>query len=235
MRALRIAVFIMMKHNYSLLLLVLFAFAYNVNAQKRTVKDSLKPVQISAVVFANDTLPQSIPYANVIVKNRNRGTMSNAQGFFSFATLPGDTLRITCLGFKPETLVIPDTLSQKEYLARVIMFRDTTMLEEVTLYPWPTPDRFKEEFLATRVPTTQNDIAMKNLAIQELKARAAAMGYSAEEMQDFMIQSRQQGIYDFGRYGGFSNGGTAILGSLTNPFAWQEFFKAVKRGDFKSK
>lgn len=224
-----------MKYNINILLLVLFGFTISVNAQKRAVKDSLKPVQISAVVFADDSIPQSIPYANVIVKNRNRGTMSNAQGFFSFATLPGDTLRISCLGFKTETLVIPDTLRLKEYLARVVMLRDTTMLDEVTLYPWPTPDRFKEEFLSTRVPTTQNDIAMRNLAIQELKARAAEMGYSASEMQDFVIRSNQRDIYDFGRYGGFGNGGTAILGSLTNPFAWQEFFRAVKRGDFKSK
>lgn len=224
-----------MTQKYLALFLFTFFGAITLSAQTKTSKDSVKPVQISAMVYANDTLPQSIPYANVIVKHRNRGTMSNAQGFFSFATLPGDTLRITCLGFKPETLVVPDTLSQKEYLARVVMFRDTTVLEEVTLYPWPTPERFKEEFLATRVPTTQNDVAMKNLAIQELKARAAAMGYSAEEMQDFMIKSNQRDIYDYGRYGGYNNGGSAIIGSLSNPFAWQEFFQAVKRGDFKSK
>jgi hypothetical protein len=219
------------KHLFFLLILI---GTLGANGQPKSKRDSLKPVQISAVVFANDTIPQSIPYANVIVKNRNRGTMSNAQGFFSFATLPGDTLVISCLGFKKETLIIPDTLKQKEYLARVLMFRDTTLLAEVTLYPWPTPERFRDEFLATRVPTTENDIAMRNLAIQELKARAAAMGYSAEEMQDFMIQSQQRDIYNFGRYQGFSNGGTAILGSLTNPFAWQEFFRAIKRGDFKS-
>lgn len=198
-------------------------------------KDSIKPVQISGIVITNDSVPQFIPYAHVVVRRKNRGTISNAQGFFSMAALPGDTLRISTIGFKAEKLIIPDTLMQKEYLARVRMERDTTLLEEVTLYPWPTPDRFKEAFLATKVTTTEEDIAMRNLAIQELKARAAAMGYSAEEMQDFMIKSQQQSIYDFGRYGGYSNGGTAILGSLTNPFAWAEFFQAVKRGDFKSK
>ncbi len=200
-----------------------------------STRDSIKPIQISGIIITNDSVPQFIPYAHVIVKRKNRGTISNAQGFFSMAALPGDSLRVTTIGFKPEFLVIPDTLKQKEYLARVRLNRDTTLLEEVTLYPWPTPGQFKNSFLATRVPTTEEDIAMRNLAIQELKARAAAMGYSAEEMQDFMIRSQQQEIYNFGRYQGFSNGGTAILGSLTNPFAWAEFFQAIKRGDFKSK
>jgi len=26
-----------------------------------------------------------------------------------------------------------------------------------------------------------------------------------------------------------------VVGALTNPFAWAEFFNAIKRGDFKKK
>ncbi len=193
------------------------------------------PVQISGIVITADSIPQYIPYAHAVVKNRNRATTTNAEGFFSFAALPGDTIRFTTIGFKMEKLYIPDSLEQKEYLARIVMQRDTTMLEEVTLYPWPTPDRFKDELLATRVPTTDEDIAMKNLAIQELKTRASEMGYSAAEIQDFVIQAENADIYNFGRYQGFSGGGTALLGSLSDPFAWARFFEALKRGDFSSK
>lgn len=219
-------------------LLVLFFTSFTVIAQKdstRNAKDSLKPIQISGIIVTNDSIAQFVPYAHVVVKRKNRGTISNAQGFFSMAALPGDSLRVSTIGFKTEYLVIPDTLTMKEYLARVRLVRDTSLLEEVTLYPWPTPDQFKNSFLATRVPTTEEDIAMRNLAVQELKARAAQMGYSAQEMQDYVIKTQQQEIYNFGRYGGFDNGGTAILGSLTNPFAWAEFFEALKRGDFNSK
>ncbi len=189
-----------------------------------------QPLQISGVVITNDSIPQYVPFAHVVVKHRQRGTMTNAEGFFSFATLPGDTIHFTSIGFKKEMLVVPDTLSEKEYLARIVMKRDTTMLEEVTLYPWPTPERFKEAFLATNVATTDEDIAMRNLAIQELKERAEAMGYSPEEIQDFAIMSRQSDIYNYGRYQGFDNGGTAILGALSNPLAWAEFFESLKRG-----
>ena len=193
------------------------------------------PIQISGIVITADTIPQFIPYAHAVVKNKNTGTMTNKDGFFSFVAMPSDTIIFTVIGFRKEMLVIPDSLREKEYLARVEMKRDTTLLKEVTLYPWPTPDRFKDDFLATRVPTTDNDIAMRNLAIQELKLRAAEMGYSPEELQDFVIRQNESNIYNYGRYQGFANGGTAILGSLTNPFAWAEFFNAIKRGDFSSK
>ena len=37
----------------------------------------------------------------------------------------------------------------------------------------------------------------------------------------------------FSYYG--QDGGAAIMGAITNPFAWAQFFDALKRGDFKSK
>lgn len=216
-----------MRYLYTFLTAFIAVFA----AQAQNTDD---PVQISGIVLTNDSTPQYIPYAHVVVKNRSRGTMTNAEGFFSFAAMPGDTLRFSSIGFRPEKLYIPDTLEQQEYLARIVMRRDTTMLQEITLYPWPTPDRFKEELLATRVPTTEEDIAMRNLAIQELKIRASEMGYGPEEIQDFVIKAQNADIYNYGRYQGFSSGGTALLGSLTDPFAWARFFNALKDGEFSS-
>ena len=153
--------------------------------------------------------------------------MCSGEGFFSFAALAEDTLQFSCMGFRKETLVVPDTLKQDKYLARVVMQRDTTMLDEVTLYPWPRPDQFKDALLSTRVPTTKNDIARRNLAMLELKQRASEMGYTPAEIQDYAIQMKEQSIYDYGRYQGFSNGGTAILGRLSDPFAWASFFNSL--------
>ena len=187
------------------------------------------PVQISGVVITADSLPRYIPYANVVLKKRKKGTMTNAEGFFSLPAMPGDTIEVSVVGFRKEYLAIPDTLENNGYLARVVMQRDTLMLEPVTLYPWPTPENFKEAFLATNVPTTQEDIAMRNLAIQELKARAKEMGFSADEVQDFAISMQNQAIYDYGLDQIWSDGGTAILGRLSDPFAWARFFKSLKK------
>ncbi len=209
-----------------LLLLLLVGMGVSLRAQKTP-----QPLEISGVVLTADSVPQYIPYAHVLVKARKRGTMTSADGFFSFAAMPGDTLTVSCIGFKTEHLVVPDSLSDQGYLARVVMRRDTTLLEEVTLYPWPRPDEFQERFLATNVPTTQNDIAMRNLAIQELKARAEEMGYSAAEIQDYAIMAQNQSIYNYGQDQIWSDGGTAILGRLSDPFAWARFFKSLKKDD----
>lgn len=188
-----------------------------------------KPVQMSGLVLSQDSIPRPIPFAHVYVGQGTRGTMTDADGFFSFAALSGDSIRFSCIGFTQEILVVPDTLSKTAYLARVMMKRDTTLLEEVTLYPWPTPDRFKEAFLATNIPTTQNDIAMRNLAIQALQDRAAAMNLDPEEAKDLAIMMQNQSIYNYGRYQGYDNGATAILGALSNPFAWQRLFQSFKK------
>ena len=188
-----------------------------------------KPVQISGLVLSGDSNPRPIPFAHVYIANGNSGTMTDKDGFFSLAAKVGDSLRFSCIGFRLEELFVPDTLSQKGYLARIMMERDTTLLEEVTLYPWPRPEHFKEAFMATNIPTTKNDIAMRNLAIQALQDRAAAMNLDPEEAKDLAIMMQNQSIYDYGRYQPFANGGTAILGALTNPFAWQELFQSFKK------
>ncbi len=193
------------------------------------------PVQISGVVLSNDSVPQTMPYVHAQIKKRGVVLSSNAQGFFSLAAVPGDTILFTNVGFKPEILVLADTLSQMQYLAKVIMKRDTTVLNVVTLYPWPTPERFKDAFLSAQINTTENDIALKNLAIQELKYRAALMGYGAEEIQDFVIAANSASIANYGYYQGYADGGSAILGSLTNPFSWMQFFDALKRGDYRKR
>ncbi len=216
-----------MRYLFSFIALVLFHHC--------GLSQSKDPVQISGIVITADSIPQFIPFAHAVIKGRRQGTTSNEEGFFSFAALPGDTIRFTSLGFKAENLILPDTIRHREYLARIVMQRDTTMLEEVTLYPWPTPDRLKDEILNMRVPTTEEDIAMRNLVVQELRARAYEMGYSPEEMQDYMIQMQNQNIYNYGRYSGYTSGGTALLGSLTDPFAWARFFQALKNDEFKSK
>lgn len=186
-----------------------------------------KPVQISGMVITADSMAQNVPNAHVMVKTRKIGTITGGDGFFSLAVMPGDTITVSVIGFRKEELVISDTLKNKGYLARVVLKRDTTMLQEVTLYPWPTPENFKQEFLATNIPTTKEDIAMRNLALQELKARAAEMGYGADEIQRYAILMQEQNIYYNEQNQIYSDGGTAILGRLTDPFAWARFIKSL--------
>jgi hypothetical protein len=101
-------------------------------------------------------------------------------------------------------------------------------LDEVTLYPWPRPEDLNRELLRMKIETTERDVALQNLAIQALKEKATQMGMSSNEMQRYIIQAQEQQLYNAGRFYG-SNGASAILGRLSNPFAWAQFFESLKK------
>jgi hypothetical protein len=154
--------------------------------------------------------------------------VSDRDGFFSLVVMPGDTVLFQHIGFKLTRFWVPDTLEGDNFLARIILEWDTEVLDPVIVYPWPSKENFKEEFLAMEIQTTELDIAQRNLALDELRARAQAMGYDAAEMQDYLITMQNQQLYNQGRYYGGS-GASAILGALSNPFAWTELFQSLKR------
>jgi hypothetical protein len=98
----------------------------------------------------------------------------------------------------------------------------------VTLYPWPRPEDLNRELLRMKIETTERDVALQNLAIQALKEKASQMGMSSNEMQRYIIQAQEQQLYNTGRFYG-NSGATAILGRLSNPFAWAQFFESLKK------
>lgn len=185
-------------------------------------------VQVSGVVLTQDSTLQTVPNARLWVAKRGTTTTSGDDGFFSITAVPGDTLKFRRFGFEDEHLWVPDTLHGKSYLATVFLRWNRIELDEVVLYPWPRPEDLNRELLRMEIETTQRDVALRNLAIQALKEKAAAMGMSSNEMQRYIIQAQEQQLYNSGRYYG-SNGATAILGRLSDPFAWAQFFESLKK------
>ncbi|MFZ9156122.1 MAG: carboxypeptidase-like regulatory domain-containing protein [Schleiferiaceae bacterium] len=185
-------------------------------------------VQVSGIILTRDTSFQTIPNARLWIQGRSTTTTSGDDGFFSITAVPGDTLRFRRFGFEDERLWVPDTLDGKSYLASVFMRWNTVELDEVTLYPWPRPEDLNRELLRMRIETTERDVALQNLAIQALKEKAALMGMSSNEMQRYIIQAQEQQLYNSGRYYG-ANGASAILGRLSYPFAWAQFFQSLKK------
>ncbi len=206
-------------------LVLLFGFLL---AALTTQAQSREPIQLHGVVVSNDSLVQLLPNVQILVKSRGQMNVSDRDGFFSLVVMPGDTVLFQHIGFKLTRFWVPDTLEGDNFLARIILEWDTEVLDPVIVYPWPSKENFKEEFLAMEIQTTELDIAQRNLALDELRARAQAMGYDAAEMQDYLITMQNQQLYNQGRYYGGS-GASAILGALSNPFAWTELFQSLKR------
>jgi len=210
----------------ALLVFCLSLFTSNLYGQEE------KPIQLHGIVVSNDSLKQLLPNVQILVKGRGQMSISDIDGFFSIVAMPADTVLFQHIGFKLQKFWVADTLEGEEFLARITLEWDTEVLDPVIVYPWPSKETFKEEFLAMEVRTTEMDIAQRNLALEELRQRAAAMGYDAAEMQDYLITMQNQQLYNQGRiYGNGMNatGASAILGALSNPFAWQQLFQSLKR------
>src|SRR5215510_12685577 len=89
-----------------------FIIPTTAKAQFESVKDSV--VQLYGIVMTADSL-QGIPGVTIAVKDRHQGTYSNYQGLFSIAVLKGDKIEFTSIGYKPKTVLIPDTLKGNQY------------------------------------------------------------------------------------------------------------------------
>ncbi len=182
-----------------------------------------KLVQFSGVVVTGDSI-QPIPFTNIIIANTNRGTVSDYYGYFSFVAKRLDTIVFSAIGFKKDTFMIPDTITGQWYSLIQVMQRDTVLLRETVIYPWPTVEQFKEAFLNLDIPDDDIEIARKNLDPEQLAQRAEDMRMSSRmNYQNFIYKETSRLYY---------NGQTQPI-SILNPFAWAQFIKAWREGKFK--
>lgn len=184
-----------------------------------------KIIQFSGVILDGDSL-QPVPFTTIIITQRHTGTTADANGIFSFAAQEGDSIHFTSIGFKDAYFVIPDTLNTNKYSLIQLMSTDTLLLRTHMVYPWPSKEQFKEEFLNTRIPTDDLDRANANLAQAEMRERMQNMPGSGSENFKYENNQRSQQAYYNGQYPSWS---------ILNPIAWAQFIKAWDNGDFKKK
>jgi signal peptidase I len=198
------------------ILLVLF-FSLNVFAQKQVV-------QFSGYVLTPDSLI-GIPFVSVSVKNSNKGTISDPQGFFSFVGEAGDTIYFSSVGFRKTSYVIPSDLQSNKYSIIKLMSQDEIYIDTVTIYPWPSKDMFRQAFLSLQLEESDIDRALKNLEREYVKEMSGVMAMDANENADNYLRAQAQKYY--------YAGGQVPPQNIFNVFAWAQFFEAWKRGDFK--
>ncbi|MFT5071647.1 MAG: hypothetical protein ACI8V8_001617, partial [Chitinophagales bacterium] len=107
-----------------LLALSMFVF---VNAQEA----DKKIIQFSGYVLTPDTL-MGIPFVTIQVNNSSRGTITNQEGFFSFAAGEGDTIHFSSIGFEESFYYIPTNLQTNKYSIVKLLSADTYYIDTVT-------------------------------------------------------------------------------------------------------
>ncbi len=189
-------------------------------------------IQFSGVVVTADSL-DPIAFAGIQVLGTYRGTVADYYGFFSLVARKGETVVFSCMGYEKAYYKIPDTLSGNRYTLFQVMAKDTIMLTETVVYPWPSREQFKEAFLQLEIPYDDSDRAMDNLELMAIKERAEQMGWDASmNYRDFVNDIHYQASY----MGQMQPSLTGMINNpLLNPLAWAELIKAWKEGKFKRK
>lgn len=183
------------------------------------------PVQLTGVVMSGDSI-QPVFYATIRVPGTNRGTISDLNGFFSFVVAAGDEVVFSAVGYQEERLKIPHGFKHDSYSVIQMMERDTILLDAAVVYPWPTPEEFKEAFLTVQVPDDDYQRAKRNLARETLAEIGEVMAMDGGENYNYRARTYSQNLYTAGQM---------QRQRIFEPLAWVEFIKALKRGDFKKK
>lgn len=203
-------------------LLALAALALALDNAAQTTQPDL--VQFSGVVVTDSLVP--VPFTNILVRNTYRGTMSDVFGYFSFVAQEGDTILFSAVGFQRTQYVIPADLPENKYSMIHVMARDTIMLAEQVVYPWPSREQFKEAFLNLELADNDLQLATRNLSPAEMLQRMESLPPDAYQSFHYQMAMDQTKLY-------YSGGSPPI--NLFNPIAWAQFIQAWQNGAFKKK
>ncbi len=203
--------------------IILLGFTTAMMAQ---AKKANKVVQVSGIVMTSDSL-YPVSYATIAIKGTSRGTYANFEGFFSIVARKGETLQFTALGYELKEYTIPEDHIGDRLTLVQLLTDDSYNLPETVVFPWPSREHLKLEFLALEVKKDLEDRAQENLDQRQLAALGEAMAMDGNENSDFYLRQQAQSYYHIG-------GQTPYQG-IFNAFAWAKFIKAWKNGEFKRK
>jgi hypothetical protein len=206
-----------------LALLFLCTLFFSANAQTDPAL-----IQFSGLVMTEaDGRLVPVPYATISVPQKRRGTYADYRGFFTIVVEKGEKVRFNCIGLEPVTITIPDTLTQDRYAIVQLMSPDTILLPEVVIFPWPSKEHFKIEFLKMDVTPELQRRATENLAneyLAEARKNPDIVPYGGRESANFYLRKQAREYYYIGQ--------TPPM-NIFSPLAWGQFFKAWKDGKFK--
>ena len=210
-----------------LIIFIFLSFINLVSSQvdKKSVRDSLKILQLSGVVVSENGLDQ-LPYTTVFDLTTRHGVITDYYGYFSLVTYPGDTLMFSYYGYKTSSFVVPDTLKDNRYSIIHMLQEDTINLPEVTVYPWPSRENFAKEFVEMEPYSDAFRRAKKQLSGENLSFAAARLEGDAS-LSFGSVQNQQ--------YTKIYTNGQMPANNFLNPYAWAKFIDEWKKGNLKKK
>lgn len=212
--------YILLKNLKSLILILCLFVSVSTFAQ-----GEYQPIVVTGFVV-NEADSEPMPGVHMFIPKAGRGTTTSRDGFFVISTYPGDSIILSSIGFKNHYYRVPVD-KYEGYSVIIELVEDTTALEAVEVFPYPTEELFKEAFLALDLPDEQQlQNLRKNLNQQIITELALSLPMDAK------LNYRYSTYQDIYRLETRNNIPTL---QIFNPFAWARFIKSIKNGDFKKK
>ncbi|CAN5823670.1 hypothetical protein BH11BAC4_BH11BAC4_06090 [soil metagenome] len=208
---------------YIVIFIFVFIAPVAARAQFENFKDSV--VQLFGVVMTADSL-KGIPAVSIVVKGQNRGTITNDRGVFSIVVLKGDVVEFSSIGYKPQLVNIPKELLGNQHSVIQLMTNDTVFLPATIIKPRISREQFERDFVTTKVPDDDITVARNNNDQATRRVLIAGLPSDGREASNQYLRQSANKLYYSGQ---------VAPQNIFNPFAWNEFIKAWKRGDFKKK
>lgn len=212
-----------MKKIVKYIFIFLFLAPITAFAQFEQFKDSV--VQLYGVVMTADSL-KALQSVSIMVKGQNRGTISNEEGVFSIVVLKGDQVEFTSIGFKPKLIKVPTDLKGNEFSLIQLMVTDTVFLPATIIKQRISKEQFERDFVNTKVPDDNIEIARANNNMATRRMLMSSLPSDGREASSQYLRQQSKKLYYSGQIAPMN---------IFNPFAWSEFIKAWKRGDYKRK
>lgn len=146
------------------------------------------PVKISGVVFSEEGL---IPLPNVHfrIESRKIAGLTNMQGRFEVNTTYLDTIRFTYIGYKDAFFIVADTLLPGDYVAAIILSRDTILIQEIVILP--RRKSLRQEFISAEpAPDPELENAKRNLQVSAYQG-VTGKGVEWDSDMSYDIQTRR--------------------------------------------
>ncbi|MEM7548822.1 MAG: carboxypeptidase-like regulatory domain-containing protein [Bacteroidota bacterium] len=187
---------------------------------------SSRPViQLSGIIVGEDST-SGVPGVHVYVPRAGRGTSTNIYGYFSMPVLAGDSVVISSVGYVNQHYKVP--ANQGENITIIVeLVTDTTFLNEVQIFPYPTEQLFKQAILAMNLPINEYEQS-PTLGPEVLARMLQNSTFDASTNYKYYTEQQFNRLHLKNTY---QNAQTALL----NPFAWANFIQSIKNGDFKKK
>jgi hypothetical protein len=106
------------------------------------------------------------------------------------------------------------------------MVNDTIYLPATIIKPRISREQFERDFVNTKVPDDDITIARSNSNTVTRRILMATLPADGREASNQYLRQASNKLYYSGQ---------VAPQNIFNPFAWNEFIKAWKRGDFKKK